>query len=296
MTTASTRPATKNAAKTTDVKSAETPETVPNDVVSDNTVAEKEVNRIPDYLASNSILEDFCKRYLGVLDEISEYNKAVLAEKSSEWNAHKVFEKARELARPTDKNVKPNDEIKKALETYENLITETAKARKAALDATSKELGITLSATAERNPELEAPLKEKRKLANTIGTQLSQIATMTSDAEATAAVTEFLAKNPLPAIGRDQVSTFGTDGTTSTPKYRVKVTITNKDGVEILNEDGFTKTALALTKPVFGYERGEAPKADKLREAWEKAGNSATNVVSPVEFDDNNLHFTITKK
>jgi len=251
--------------------------------------------RIPNLLSKNSILGDFCQRYIDVFDEITEYNKEVLAERDSEWNAGKVLEKARELARPTDKNVAPNDEIKSAIEAYENAVNALAQARKSVLDRTSKELGITLSATADRNPEIEAPLKEKRKVAIEIGTQLSMIAKMTSDENASEAVTTFLSENALPAIGRDQTRTFGNDGK-STPKYRVHVKVT-KDGQEVVSEDGFTKAALALTKPVLGYERGKAPKSDVLREVWEKAGNTGEKTVAPtVEFDDNGLHFVITKK
>jgi len=248
-------------------------------------------NRIPDVLSQNSILENICKRYLEVYDEISEYNKAVLAERDSEWNASKVMDKAREFARPTDaKDVKEN--VKAAFDAFERLAGELAKARKNVLDVTSKELGISLSAVADRDPAIEAPLKDKRKFAVEIGTQLSMLAKMTTDEAATAAVTEFLASVPLPAIGRDQTRTFGTDGK-STPKYRVTVTV-SRDGNEVVKEDGFTKASLALAKH---YDRGQAPKSDTLREAWEKAGNnSEKTVVDPVEFDDNGLHFLIKKK
>ncbi len=284
MTTPATK-AAKPAIKNETPKTESTPEVVKPDTD----------ERIPALLAGNSIFGDFCKRYMQVFDEISEYNKAVLAEKDSEWNANKVLEKAREFARPTDKNTEPKSDIKSVLEAWEDLINQTAKARKAVLDATAKELGITLSATADRNPELEAPLKEKRKVAVEIGTQLGMISKMTQDTSAEEAINEFLEKNPLPAIGRDQVRTFGDTGA-STPKYRVNIKV-YKDGNVLADEAGFTKTALALTKPVFGYERGKAPKSDFLREAWEKAGNTPEKTVTnPVEFTDNDLHYVISKK
>jgi hypothetical protein len=249
--------------------------------------------RIPTALSRNSILADFCAQYLTVFDEISNYNREVLAEKDSEWNASKVLEKAREFARPTEKGVEPKQDIKKAIEDYERLVDALALARRSVLDITSKELGITLSATADRNPETEAPLKEHRKLAIEIGTQLSMIAKMTTDETASNAVTEFLSQNPLPAIGRDQARSFG-DNEKATPKYRVHVTVSDKDGNVKVDEDGFTKTALALTK---FYERGKAPKSDNLREVWEKAGNTPEKTVTnPVEFTDNELSFVITKK
>lgn len=251
--------------------------------------------RIPAVLSKQSILADFCRQYLAVFDEISEYNKEVLAEKSSEWNATKVLAKARELGNPEDANVPANEEIKAALAAWEEALTALNIARKSVLEKTSKELGITLSATTERNSETEAPLKDKRKVAIELGTQLSMIAKMTTDEKAADAVTEFLGSNPLPAIGRDQTRSFG-ENEKSTPKYRVSVVVKNSDGETVVDEKGFTKAALALTKPACGYERGKAPKSDVLREAWEKAGNSAeTTVVNPVEFDDNNLHFIITK-
>jgi hypothetical protein len=268
---------------------------LPAEVVADDKV-EATKPRIPTYLADNSILADFCKRYLATFDKIAAYNKDVLAEKDSEWNAAKVLEKSREMARPTDKNAKADEEVKNALEAWESLITELAKARKAVLDLTASKLNINLSATATRDNEVEAPLKEDRKVAVEIGKQLSMIADMTNDESASAAVLEFLANNPLPAVGRDQSRNFGAADSASTPKYRVKVTVT-KDGEEILSEDGFTKAGLALTKPVFGYERGKAPKSETLRNAWEAAGNNGEKtVVNPVEFDDNGLHFVITKK
>lgn len=265
-------------------------ETVPDDVV--ETTQEKP--RIPEILANSPIFAEFCERYLGVYDEISNYNKEVLASRDSEWNAGKVLEKAREFARPTDKNVQPKDDIKKALEAYEALINETARARKAILDITSNELGITLSATSDRNPETEAPLKEKRKVAIEIGSNLSTIGKMTNDEKTTEAINTFLAANPMPAIGRDQARVFGDDGK-STPKYRVIVEV-SKDGTSLLNVKGFTAASLALTKPAFGYERGKAIKTDDLRKAWESAGNTPEKTVTnPVEFEDNGLHFKISK-
>lgn len=269
---------------------------VAEDFQSEEKTEEEVKPRIPQTLADNSMFLEFCERYLSVLDEIAEYNKAVLAEKDSEWNATKVLSKAHSFARPTDKST-VDDAILKLVVAYEETINAQNRARKAVLDATSKKLGITLSATADRNPEIEGPLKEKRKVAVEIGSSLNMIAGMTSNTEASTAVIEFLTNNPLPSIGRDQARSFGGDDTKSTPKYRVNVTITNKDG-EILHEDaGFTKASLALTKPVFGYERGKAPGADTFRTIWEKAGNSAEKTVtSPVEFDDNDLHFVITKK
>lgn len=248
--------------------------------------------RIPSALARNSILADFCRQYLNVVDEIAEYNKEVLAERDSEWNASKVLEKARSFARP-ENGTEPNAEVKTALETYESAVNALALARRSVIDVTSGVLGISLSAVSERNPETEGPLKDKRKLANEIGTQLGMIAKMTTDEKAAGSVNEFLEANPLPAVGRDQVRTFGSDEK-STPKYRVNVVVTNKDGETLVSEAGFTKAALALTKH---YERGKAPKSDALRTAWETAGNTPDNtVVNPVEFDDNELHFTISKK
>jgi hypothetical protein len=251
-------------------------------------------SRIPAELSEQTILVDFCNRFLGIFDEIAKYNEAVLAEKDAEWTSAKVLEKARELARPTDKNVAPKAEVKTALEAFEEAINALARARKSVLDVTAKELGINLSSSVERNSETEAPLKEKRKLALTIGNQLLSIAEMTTDETASSAVENFLKAYPLPAVGREQVKVFGDTGS-STPKYRVTVTVTNKDGEVVLKKDGFTQTALALVK---FYERGKAPKADKLREVWESKGNSAEKpyAVSPVVFEDNGLTYEIAKK
>lgn len=264
--------------------------------VTETETVETEVNRIPSLLVDNVILGGICKQYLDIFDEIAKYNKEVLQEKSSDWTQAKVLEKSRELGRPADPKAKPHADIRKALEAYENAVDALNFARKDLVAVTATELGITLSATAERNPEIEAPLKEKRKVAVEIGSQLTMISKLTNDEKASAAVNEFLENNPLPAIGRNQAHAFS-DGGKTTPKYRVTVKIV-KDGNVLLEESGFTKTALALTGPVFGYDRGKAPSAETLREAWEKAGNSAENpgAVSPVEFEDNNLHYTITKK
>ncbi len=261
--------------------------------VADDVVVE---SRTPKLLEENTILGSFCQRYLDILDEIAAYNKAVLAERDDEWSPAKLVEQARKFASPDDaKNIKP--EIKNALDKWESLISEATKAKKLLLEATANELGIKLTNTAERDQNVEAPLKEKRKIAFTIGSQLSQIAEMTNDPEASNAVLTFLSNNPLPVIGRDQVRAFGNESGGSTPKYRVTITITNKDGQVLLTEDGFTKTAAALSKPVFNYERGKSPKSDVLRAAWEKAGNSPEKTtVNPVEFDDNDLHYVISKK
>lgn len=249
--------------------------------------------RISEVLSNHAILADFARQYLSVFDEIAKYNEAILAEKNSEWNSTKVFAKARELGNPTDANAKADDNVKSALDKYEEALTAYNKARKDVIDVTSKSLGITLSVGAERNLETEAPLKEKHKFAVAIGTQLSTIAEMLTDAKISEAVTTFLSENPLPAVGRDQVRSFSTNEK-STPKYRVNVVVKDKDGNVKVDEAGFTKASFALTK---FYERGKALKSEDLRNAWEKAGNTPDKTVTnPVEFTDNDLHFVITKK
>ena len=304
MTAASSRRTTKN---TPEHKIEEdnveniTTTTTNTDNVSDNVTesdkVEEEVtvpvNRIPDALTANPILEDFAKQYLAILDKIVTYNKDVLAEKDSEWNSFKVLEKAREMGRPTDKNVEADKAIADALTKWESLVAEVNLAKRSVIELTSKELGITLSATNERNPEIEAPLKVERNRAVEIGKQLAMLGSMTTDKNATAVIEEFLGKNGLPAIGRDQVKVFGSDSEKSTPKYRVNVVVKNADGEELVNEAGFTKAGLTVAKY---YERGAGIKPEKMREAWEAAGNDGTKVVSPVQFVDNGLTFTITKK
>ncbi|MFY3741609.1 MAG: hypothetical protein HMLIMOIP_002067 [Candidatus Nitrosomirales archaeon] len=288
MTAPSTAKKTSAKANLSETVKSETPETE-----TQSETVKTEAPRVSEILSTNAILADFVRQYLEVFDEISNYNKEVLAEKDAEWTSGKVLEKGRELARPTDKDAKPDTEVKTAIEAFESLVNEMNKARKNALDIVSKRLGITLSATAERNPEIEAPMKEHRKFAVEIGTQLEVMAKMLSDEKVSSAISEFLNNFPLPAIGRDQVRTFGSDEK-ATPKYRVHVSVFDKDGKEIVSEDGFTKTVLALPKY---YERGKAIKSDTLRDVWEKAGNSTEKTVSPtVEFTDNELHFVITKK
>lgn len=268
-------------------------EEVPNDVVENNdAVVEEEKPRIPDVLSENPILAEFCKQMLQIIDEISTYNKDILAERDAEWNPTKLIAKARELGHPEDANVKANDEIAKAIDVWEELITQAATAKKKVLELTAKELGVTLTTTVERNAEAEAPLRDKRKIAIEIGKQLSGLAEMTQNKAASEGVTSFLAANPVPAIGRDQVRSFGDSGK-STPKYRVHVEVT-RNGEVVISEDGFTKTGLAL--PKFS-ERGKALKAEDLRKAWESAGNTPENTVTdPVQFTHENLTFTITKK
>ena len=276
-------------AKTTSTKATSTP-------VKDVEVEKvKEPARIPELLSENHIFGNFCERYLGILDKITAYNKEVLAEKDAEWNPSKVIEKARLFANPTEKGVEPNKEIQNAMNAWEDLAAKAIQARKKVMELTAKELGITLSNTSERNSETEAPLKEERKIALTIGDQLNTMGELSQDDKFTEAINVFLSNNPMPAIGRDQVRTFG-DNAKATPKYRVNVTVT-KDDEELLIGDGFTKTALALTQSKFGYERGKALDAAKLRDAWEKVGNTPEKTVQPVvEFTDNGLVFNITKK
>ena len=278
-----------------------TKKTAAKPVVEDNAAVKSETPvtgdvRISEVVYQNPILVDFFRQYLSVVDEIDGYNKEVLAEKDSEWPTVKILERARELGTPADANVKPDVDIKNALTEWENLVTKVNLAKRKVLELTAKNIGITLTATAERNPEVEAPMKERRSLAVAIGSQLEMMVKMLHDEDLKTAIVDFLKNNDLPAIGRDQVRTFGTDEK-ATPKYRVTVAVVNKDGEELLSADGFTKAALALTKSTFGYERGKAPKSEDLRNAWEKAGNSGDKTVAnPVVFEDNNLTFTITKK
>jgi hypothetical protein len=258
-------------------------------------VEETPKNRIPEYLANNPIFAEFCKRYLETFDDISKYNKSVLASKDSQWTTTKILEKAREMARPTEAGKEPNKNVLKALEDFERLINEMNVARRAVVDAASKELGISTVVTDARDPEKEAPLKEARKTAVELGKQLNLIADMTQDKKSSDEITKFLTDFPLPAIGRDQVHTFGGD-TKATPKYRLSIKVAKGDEV-LMEGEGITKTALALSNPKFGYERGKSLSADELRKAWESAGNSSENTVQPtVEFTDNGLTFTLTKK
>jgi hypothetical protein len=253
--------------------------------------------KLNELLSGNQILSEFTKKYLVIYKEIAEYNKSVLAAKDSEWNVGKVMTKAQEFAKPEpNSGIKPVDEIADLVKAYEDLVIQVAQAKRAVIERTSKELGISLSNTAERDPIKEEELKQKRVVAVQLGTQLSSIATMISDKNISDGVTEFLTKNPLPSVGRASSHTFAGDGAKSTPKYRVKVAI-YKDGTLLEEFDGFSKTALNLSNSKFGYARGQAPKADKLRSAWESAGNNADTTVQPtVEFDDNGLHFVLTKK
>lgn len=275
--------------------SESTPETVSDETVSTETVDENPANRIPEIFAQNPMFTSLVTQYLSVYDEIASYNKTVIAEKSdSEWTTGKLLAEARKLASPDEGE--PNKEIKDVYDIFERISTELAKARKAVVDATAKFKGISLSSVAaERDPAKEEELKEKRVPAIDIGKNMAMMAGLLNDEAASTAIKDFLNKYQLPAVGRDQTRNFAQSGG-STPKYRVRVEVI-KDGNVLLTEDGFAKTGLALTQPVFGYERGKALKADKLREAWEAKGNTGEKTVEPVvEFEDNGLTFRITDK
>jgi hypothetical protein len=248
-------------------------------------------DRIPTALANQSMLADFVKRYLAAFDEISEYNKAVLAEKDSEWSTAKVLEKAREFGR-NDDTEKIDPKISAALDAWEKLVGEAAKARKAVLDVTSEKLGIQLSATATRDSDVEAKLKESRNFAITIGKQLSTIAEMTNDKVAGAETKEFLTEYAIPMIGRDQVRNLGDHGGKATAKHRVTVEVFDKDGKSLLIENGFTNAKFAIAK---FYDRGKGLTADALREVWEKALAANPNITA-TQFNDNEMDFVITKK
>ncbi len=252
--------------------------------------------RIPALIAKNPIFADFLKDFLSVLDKIAEYNKDVLSASESEHTPSSVFKRARDYASP-DNAEDQDKEIKDALDAFESLATQLSNARKNVIELTAKKMGITLSSTAERDPAIEGPLKDERKRASDIATTLMNIAGMTNDSAIKDAITEFFKVNELPMVGRDQTHNFGTNSG-STPKYRVSVNVKNADGEDLGTYDGFSKVALALTKPAFGYERSKAPKADAFRSVWENAGNSQSEPykVPEVTFTDNNLTYTMKKK
>ncbi len=276
------------------------------DVVTSNeeVVSEEVMYPIPAALDDNKLLVELCKMYLDVAKAIKKYNDSVLTQRTDGWTNAKVLEKARELGNPTDANVKPNDDIKAYLEKYEELLDQLNFAKRELLESTADVLGIVLTNSNERDESVEKPLKEKRTHATVVATQLNNIAGMTHDTTVTEAIKEFLEKNPLPMVGRDQVRTF-TDGSAgSTPRYRVDVKVFKGDDL-IGTAQGFTKAGLMVTRPEFGFVRGKAISGDKLREAYEGAGNSAANpyAVSPVEFvvekgDDlaDDLKFVIEKR
>jgi hypothetical protein len=269
--------------------------------VKEETVTE-EAPKIPASLEENKLLVEFCKMYLAVVAEITAYNKEVLQERTDGWTNPKILAKARELASPEDASVPKNEEIEALVTKFDDYQTALNFARKEVIEATAKVLGITVTATRERDTAVEEPLKEKRNNATQIATQLSNIASMTHDPSTKGAVTEFLDSNPLPMVGRDQVRNFTQDNA-STPRYRVTINVL-KDDVVIGTAQGFTKAGLMLTKPEFGYDRAKALSGDDLRKAWEGAGNSAANpyAVPTVEFVDTredggnpDLKFVITK-
>ncbi len=249
--------------------------------------------RVPAELRDSPIFLEFVNRYIAIFDELTEYNAKVLAEKNSEWNGSKLLAKAKTLGNPDEGEA--NAKIKTALDEFERLSSELSKARQNLISITAAEIGVSLSAVADRDPELETELKEKRKMALNIGTKLNGIAEMMdSSPNIKNAIISFFSEYPLPFIGREGASKTSSDGTTGTPRYRVTVTVTDSDGNVKVEERGFTKAALALPKY---YESGaERPTAETLRKAWESAGNNPTATVQEtVTFEDNNLTFTIKK-
>ncbi len=257
-------------------------------------VEEETVPEYPEAFAENPLVLSIAQKYKGIVNEISEYNKKVLAEKDSEWNASKLLKKALEMASPEDAN-DINENVKTAHAEFERIAAEYANARQNLISVTANELGVSLSTVAEQRDEAaEAPLKEKRATAVTIVKQLQAMTEVYNDDNFKNAVATFLSNNGLPAIGRDQVRSFNESGTAGTPKYRVSITITNKDGEVLMDGEGFSKTAIALSKPVFGYERGKKPSSDTLRETWEKLGGP--NSSEDISFEDNELTYTVHKK
>lgn len=258
---------------------------------------EEEISRIPDSLASNPILADFANKYLEVVDLIAEYNKSVLTPAKSEWTNAKLNEAGRKLARPDDPKLKGNPDLLKLLVAMENAQDALNLARKSFFDGVADKLGVVRDTTAERDLEKEAELKNKRSFASTIGTQLSQIASLTSDTEASAAVESFLNENKLPAVGRNSVTSFGGENPgKGTPRYRVSIRI-EKDGNVLLEKgEGFTKTAAALSRPEFGLEKEQRPTAEDFRNVWEKAGNSGDNPAATPEvvFENHGLTYTLS--
>ena len=261
-------------------------------------ITEEAVNPIPQAIIENGLIVEFCKMYLGFVNEIGDYNKSVLQTRTDGWTNSRVLEKAKEFASPTDANIPKDDVISDYFNDYEKALSALAHAKTELLNITAEKLGITLNNTAERDPNVENELKEKRVNALKLVTQLEGMADMTHDAALKEGIREFLKNSPLPMVGRDQVRSFGLENATATtPKYRITVTVFNQDGEKLYSDKGFSKAAQAITKPVFGYERGKAPDADVLRNAWEKAGNSADNpyAVPRVEFVDNKLTYVIEK-
>lgn len=307
MTTTSNRATKSTPAKSTPVKD----ETVKDETVSENVAPEKVVTEettqdnsseeieetpaLPEIFSQNPMFASLADKYLSVYREIVEYNKTVIAEKSdNEWTTGKLVAEAKKLSSPDEGE--PNKDIKVLFDAFEAIQTELAKSRKALIDATAKFKGISLSSVAaERDPAKEEELKNKRVPAVDIGKNMAMMAGLVNDVEASKAIEKFLTDYALPAVGREGTRNFAQAGG-STPKYRVRVEVI-KDGNVIFTGDGFAKTALALTQPVFGYERGQALKADKFREVWEASGNNSEQTKKPVvEFGDNGLLYRLTDK
>lgn len=252
-------------------------------------------SRIPAF--PNEFMVNVATSYLKAVDEISAHNAKYLKPPSDDPNTMSITK----LVSVGSKEFSEDPDLKDNLTEISNLQTRLKELREGTAKIVAQKKGVKVSSEPEEAPaEVIESLKAVHKDAQSTARIFGEMADKNFDPDATDLIKEFLAKYPLPTVGRNQTwSAVKTGESATTPKYRVKVSASTVEGETVFTDvSGFSKTIQQIAKmKLHGKGKdSKAPTSDNFREAWEGAGNSMTKTVqNTVSFTHDGIVYTIVK-
>lgn len=232
--------------------------------------------------AGDTVLVSSGQSLLSLVDEITEFNKTYLSEKSEEESEYGTFWKqvkftqglANEAPEGTPKEtITAAQKLDKAIVTAQERLQD---ARNKAAEFAAEYLGIEVAADKPKldkdDPEYKRLQEQVRKPAVTLAQTLRQLADGIGlvDPDKKETILSWLNQYPIPQIGREGELNVTEDRATA-KRHRVDIWVTDGNGNSLFNTGkeplkGFTAVAAKNRKdqPI--------PDADTLREAYEKNG------------------------
>lgn len=238
--------------------------------------------------AGNPVVLATAQTLLNYYDEIVEFNDKYVTEEEPEGEYNTSWKQinwAKALADEPSEDADPEQvkEARKLVKAMDNAQSALTKARQNAANFAADSLGVS---RVDEKPEV--PKAEKERLQRDVrgpavelaknAQNLAEGIRMLDSAQADA-VTNFLSKYPIPAVGR-KGSLDVTSKESQAPRYRVDVVARDAEGNVLWETQGFTKAAA----------KKNTPNADAFREVFERNGKNETT------FEHEGTTFTITPR
>lgn len=225
---------------------------------------------------------------LTFVDQLEEFNSKYLKEEDSgEYGTiWKQVGYTKKVADEPSEDMSKEDiaTARKLIKTVDDLQAKLTAARKEAATFAANQLGISVASEKVEIPEeeLEAMKKSVREPAVNLATTLATLATAikATDESKAESIKEFLAKYPIPQVGRKGKLDV-TDVKEQAKRHRVDVKAVDSEGKELFNVKGLTKAAA---------QKG-TPSVDEFRKVFEQNGAN-----KEVSFEHDGVTYTITPR